>query len=93
MKKYFLVVLDYLFYKNGLNDSVRGLFSSLDIGTSILPTCGPVSTFLGQFGGAKMPQNSIEKLFSGCFGPFLPLNGPIDLVRGLFSSLDIRTYI
>jgi hypothetical protein len=29
---YFLVVLDYFSNKNGPNDLVRGLFSSLDIG-------------------------------------------------------------
>jgi hypothetical protein len=29
-KNYFVVVLDYFFYKNKPNDSVRGLFSSLD---------------------------------------------------------------
>jgi hypothetical protein len=61
IKNYFLVVLEYFSFKNGLNDLVRGLFSSLDIGTYILLSCGPLSTILGPFGAAQMPQNSIEK--------------------------------
>jgi hypothetical protein len=52
IKNFFLVVLDYFFYKNGPDDLVRGLFSSLDIGTYFPPTCGPSSTFFGSFGGA-----------------------------------------
>ena len=43
---------------------VRGLFSSLDIGTCIPSTCGPSGNFLGSFGGAWMPQNSIESQIS-----------------------------
>jgi hypothetical protein len=39
---------------------VRGLFSSLDIGTHILSTCRSLGTFLGPFGGAQKPQNSIK---------------------------------
>jgi hypothetical protein len=58
-QNYFRVVLDY---KNGLNDWVKVLFLGLDIGTYILPTCGPLCTFLGPFGGAQMPQESIRKL-------------------------------
>jgi hypothetical protein len=58
LNKYFLVVLNYFSYKNGLNDLVRGLFSSLDIGTYILSTFGPLCTFLGPFEGAQMPQKS-----------------------------------
>jgi hypothetical protein len=72
MKNYFRVVLYNFSYKNGPNDLVRGLFSSLNIGTYILPTCGPLSTFLGPFGGAQMPQSGIEKRFSDCSGLFLP---------------------
>jgi hypothetical protein len=87
-----LVAPDH-FLKNGLDDMVRGLFSSLNIGTYILPTCKPLSTFLGPFGGAQMPQNSIKIIFIVVFDNFFYMNGPIDLVRGLFSSLDIRTYI
>jgi hypothetical protein len=93
IKNYFLVVLDYFSYNNGPYDSVRGLFSSFDIGTYILTTCRPMSTFLGQLGGAQMSPNSIEKLFSGCFGHLSYKNEPNDLVRGLFSSLDIGKYI
>jgi hypothetical protein len=57
-KNYFLVVLDYFSYKNGSNDLVRGLFSSLDIGTYIPLSCGPLCTILGPFGAAQLPQNS-----------------------------------
>jgi hypothetical protein len=67
----FLVVLDYFFYKNGTNDLVWGLFSSLDIETYFLPTYRPSSTFLVTFGGAQMPQNGIKRLFFGCSGLFL----------------------
>jgi hypothetical protein len=61
IKNYFLEVFDLLSYKNWPIDLVRGLFSSLNIGTYILPNCRPLSTFLGPFGGAQMPQNSINK--------------------------------
>jgi hypothetical protein len=61
------MVLDYFSYKNGPNDLVRGLFSRLDIGTYILSTCGPSSTFLGSFGGSlnapKQHKKSIFWLF------------------------------
>jgi hypothetical protein len=57
--------------KRRKNDLVSGLFSSLDIGTKNLPTYRPLHTFMGSFGSAQMPQNSIKKLFSGCFGLFL----------------------
>jgi hypothetical protein len=69
--KFFLVVLDYFFYKNGPNDLVRGSFSSLDMETYFLPTYGPSSTFLVSFGGAQMLQNSIKRLFSGSSELFL----------------------
>jgi hypothetical protein len=62
-KKYFLVVLDYFSYKNEPIDLVWGFFSSLDIGTYIPPTYGPLSTIMGPFGGAQMPQNSINTRF------------------------------
>jgi hypothetical protein len=93
IKNYFLVVSDYLSYKNRPNDLVRGSFSSLDVGTYIPPTCGPLSTFLGPFWGAQMPQNSPQKYFLVVLDYFSYTNGPIDLVRGLFLSLEIRTYI
>jgi hypothetical protein len=70
-KDYFLVVSDYFSYKNGPNDLVRGLFSSLDIGTNNLPTCRPLCTFLDPFGGAQFAPKWHKKLFSDCFGLFL----------------------
>jgi hypothetical protein len=91
--KYFLVVLDYFSYKNWSNDLVRGLFSSLDIGTYILSPCGPLCTFMGPFGGAQMPQYSIKNHFLIVLDYFPYKNGPNDLVRGLFLSLDNGTYI
>jgi hypothetical protein len=63
IKKRFRVVLYYFSYKNGPNDLVRGLFSSIDVRIHILPACGPLSTFLGLFGRAQMPQNSKNKPF------------------------------
>jgi hypothetical protein len=63
IKNDFLVVSDYFSYENGPIDLVRGLYSSLDIGTNNFPTCMPSSTFLVPFGGAKMPQNSIKSYF------------------------------
>jgi hypothetical protein len=59
----------------------------------ILPTFRPLCTFLGPFGDAQIPQNSIKKLFLVISDYFLYKNGPYDLVWGLFSSLDVRTYI
>jgi hypothetical protein len=64
--------------KKGPNDMVRGLFLSLNIGTYILPTCGPLCTFLGPFGGAQI----IEKNWVVSYYSYK--NGPNDLVRGLF---------
>jgi hypothetical protein len=66
-KTNFLVAPDHFFLKNGPNDIVRDLFSSLEIVTYTLPTCKPLSTFLGPFGGAQIPQNIIKKLVLGCF--------------------------
>jgi hypothetical protein len=62
-KNYFLVHLNHIFYKNEPIDLVRGLFSSRPLGA--------FEYLFGPFGGAQRPQNSIKKLFSGCFGPFL----------------------
>jgi hypothetical protein len=93
MKNYFLVVLDYFSYKNGPIDLVRGLFSSLDIGTCILHICRPLCTYLVQLGHAQMPQNSIKKHFLVVSYYFSYQNRPIDVVRGLPSSLDIEKYI
>jgi hypothetical protein len=92
-KTKFLVVSDYFSYKNGLIDLVRGLFSSLDISTNNLPTCRPLHTFLGPFGGTQIPQNSIKKYFLVVLDYFSYKNKPIDLFSGFFSSLDIMTYI
>jgi hypothetical protein len=71
IKNNFLVVLDYLFYKNGPMDLVRGLFSNLNIGTHFPPTYGPSSTFLVSFGGCPNAPKQHKKLFSGSFGLFL----------------------
>jgi hypothetical protein len=54
IKTCFLVVLDNFCNKNGPNDLVKGLFSSLDIGPYVLPTCRPLGILSGPFGGAKM---------------------------------------
>jgi hypothetical protein len=91
-KNYFLIVLHYFSYKNGPNDLVRSLFSSLDIGTYIPPTCGPLCTILSPFVAAQMPQNSIKNYFLVVLDYFSYKNGSNDLVRDLFSSLDIRKY-
>jgi hypothetical protein len=53
IQNYFWVVSYYFSYKNGPNDLVRGLFSCLDIGTYILPTCGLLHTFLVNLGELK----------------------------------------
>jgi hypothetical protein len=90
-KKHILVVWDYFSYRNGPIDLVRGLFSSYGIETYIPTTCRPLYTFLGPFRGAQMTQDSIKKYFLVVSDYFSYKNGPIDLVRGLFSSLDIET--
>jgi hypothetical protein len=54
MKTCFLVVSDHFSLKYERNDFVMGLFLGLDIGPYFLPTCGPLLTFLGPFGGAQM---------------------------------------
>jgi hypothetical protein len=72
---------------------IRGLFSIINIGTYILPTCRPLCTFSGPFWGAQMPQNIIKNYFLVVLDYFFCMNGPNDLVRGLFSSSDIGTYI
>jgi hypothetical protein len=74
-KNCFLVVLDHFFCKNEPNDLVRGLFLCLDIWSYIRPTCAPLSTFLGPFGGAQIAQKWLKqqdkKLFCSCLRPFL----------------------
>jgi hypothetical protein len=56
------------------------------------PLAGLCVPFLGPFGGAQIPQNSMKKYFLVVLDYFTYNNGPNDLVRGLFSSLDIVTY-
>jgi hypothetical protein len=80
-------------YNNGPNDLVRDLFLSLDIVTNALPTCGPLSIFVGPLGGARMLQNSIRHYNLVVLEYFTYNNGPNDLERGVFLSLDIGTYI
>jgi hypothetical protein len=46
---------------NGPIDLIRGLFSSLEIGTYIPATFGPLCTFLGPFEGAQIPQSGIKQ--------------------------------
>jgi hypothetical protein len=53
----------------------------------------PSSTYLGPFGGAQMPQNSIKCYFLVVSDYFSYKNRPIDLVRDLFLSLDIVSFI
>jgi hypothetical protein len=65
-KIFFLVVLDYFSYEN---DLVRGLFSSLDIGKCIPPTCGPLGTFLGLFGSAPKEHKNIYFLVFWTISP------------------------
>jgi hypothetical protein len=72
IKNYFWVVLYYFSYKNGPNDLVRGLFSSLNVRTYIPATCGLLSTFLGPFVGAQMPQDSIKKAIIWLFWVISP---------------------
>jgi hypothetical protein len=91
-KNNFLVVSDDFSYKNGPIDLVRGLFSSLDIGTNNLSTCRSLCTISGLFGSAQMPQEFMKSYFLVVSDYFSYKNGPIDFIRGLFSSLDIGTY-
>jgi hypothetical protein len=74
-----------------------GAFLSLNMGSYILPTCGPWFTFLGPFGGAQMAKNSIKTCYlvvldhlGTPIGPKKALKGP-QLVRiyGPILSLKI----
>jgi hypothetical protein len=47
----------------------------------------------GRPNGPKMAKNSIKNCFLVVLDHFSHKNGPDDLVRGLFSCLDIRSYI
>jgi hypothetical protein len=67
IKNYCLLVSDYLSYKIGLIDLVMVSLSSLDIGTYIPPTCGPLCMFLG----IREPPNRPTKVhkayrWAGC---------------------------
>jgi hypothetical protein len=88
-KKYFLVS-DYFSCKNGPIDLVRGWFSSLDIGTYILPTCRPSSTSMGPFGGAKMPQNSINTHFLAVFDHFFSRMGVLIWLGAHFQERTLK---
>jgi hypothetical protein len=48
--------------KEWANDLVTGLFLGLDIRPYIPPKCGPLSTFLGSFGGAQVAPKQDKKL-------------------------------
>jgi hypothetical protein len=71
IKKTFSGCFGPFLLEEGPNNLVRGLFSRLDIGPYILPTCGPLHTFLGSFGVAQKAKNSVKKLFTACLGIFL----------------------
>jgi hypothetical protein len=90
IKKYILVVPDHFPYKNGPIDLVRSLFSSQDIGTYIPPTCGPLSTFLVHLGVPKGPKTAQKTYFLVVPDHFFLKDGLNDMVRGLFSSLNIH---
>jgi hypothetical protein len=92
-KNCFQVVLDHFFLKNGPNDMVRGLSLSLDIETYILLTCRPVYLFGSICGYPDGPKQHNNNYFWVILDYFSYKNGPNDLVRGLFSSLDFGTYI
>jgi hypothetical protein len=87
IEKLFSGCLGPFFLRIAPNDLVMGLILSLDIELYIPPTCGPLSTFLGLFGGAQIApkwwKNSIKNLFTVWFGPLL-LKDPNDLVWGIF---------
>jgi hypothetical protein len=93
IKSNFLVGSDHLSYKNGSIDLARGPPSSLDIGTYIPPTCGPLSTPLGPIGRAQMPQTSINTHPWAVLDHFSYMYRPIDLVRCPFPNLDTGKYI
>jgi hypothetical protein len=64
------------------------------IGTYIWPTCRPLCIFSRpKCPNAQMPQNNMKNYFLVVLDHFSCKNGPNDLVRGLFSNLDIWTNI
>jgi hypothetical protein len=92
IKNYFLVVPNHFPYKNGPIGLVKNSFSSLDIGTYIPPTCGPLSTLV-HLGVPKFPKTAQKTYFLVASDHFFLKNELIDMVRGLFSSLNNRIYI
>jgi hypothetical protein len=60
-----IVSIYYLSYKIGPTDLVRGLLSSIGIGTYISPTCGSLCTF---WGTPKMDPKKYTKAcrWAGC---------------------------
>jgi hypothetical protein len=91
-KTIFLVIPDHFPYKNGLIDLVWSLFSSLDIGIYIPPTCGPLSTFLVHLGVSKCPKTAQNTYFLVAPDHFFLKDGLNHMVRGLFSILNIGTH-
>jgi hypothetical protein len=70
-KNYFLVVLDYLSYKNGPNDlvTVRSLFSSLDNSKNIHLTCCHVMSCLFSISAVlEIPKMYVTSCSEGWLG-------------------------
>jgi hypothetical protein len=82
---------------NGPNNLVRGFFLSLVIRLYVPPTFRPLDTFLGQFRGAqlikKWKKNSMKAYFLVVLYNSSLKNGPNNLIRGLFLSLNIGPYV
>jgi hypothetical protein len=83
-KNYFLVVLDYFLYKNGPDDSVRGLFSSLEIKTYSRLHAGLQVPFWVHLGSPNALKQHKKDYFVVVLDYLSYKNGPDDLVRGLF---------
>jgi hypothetical protein len=86
IEKLFLIVSDYFSYKIGPIDLVMELFSSLDIGTYILPTRGSLCSFWGIRATSNRPKNvhkgpQVRRMY----GPRYKLqNGPLTKLLGPF---------
>ena len=68
-------------------------FQGLTLGHTSHPLSGLRVPFWIHLGVLNLPQNGIKNYFRIVLDFFSYKNGPIDLVRGLFLSLDIATYI
>jgi hypothetical protein len=90
IKNYFWVVSYYFSYKNGPSDLVRGLLSCLDVGTYILPTCGPLHSILGSSNAPKRHRNFFFLIVPDYFSH---KQEPNDFVRGPFWSSYLGPYI